>query len=260
MATVAVPPVEINDSSKTTAENHRKSTLLQMTMDQPSLNNGISPAMTALFEQANAEQANRQTEPKISKLEDILVPDKPGMFQKHQSNSERLQWSKEGLNSPLTISDRSLAKAAMKCYREIQLVIGDPPSGGLLSFLSKQKKLGDNQRFEFIRCMIQSAIQIHEIRDELYLMVRKQIIGNPKESNRKAGWELFIVLCYMFPPSPRISSFMREFCNQTAEEIPQVQKIAGFCHDKLVKVRNNHGSSTIRLPSIEEISYFMVRN
>lgn len=249
---------EMGDNS-TTTEGRRKSSLLQMTMDQSPLNNGISPAMTALFEQVNAEQANKQAEPKLAKLEDVLVPDKPGIFQKHQSDSERLQWSKEGLYSPLTISDRSIVKIAMKCYREIQLVVGDAPSGGFLSFLSKQKKLGDNQKLQFIRCIVQTTIQIPEMRDEVYLMTRKQIIGNPKESGRKAGWELFIVLCCLFPPSAKIASFISDFCNQVSGESSDIQKIASFCHGKLEKIKSSSSSSTIRLPSIEEISYFMVR-
>jgi hypothetical protein len=65
--------------------------------------------------------------------------------------------------------------------------------------------------------MIDAAIKIPPLRDEIYMQLCKQLTRNPSFTSRFKGWLLFSILLHGFPPSLQLVLYIENFISKSFE-------------------------------------------
>ena len=77
--------------------------------------------------------------------------------------------------------------------------------------------------------LLQSALDVKEIRTEVFCQVIKQLTQNPSGQSEQKGRDLLILCLYTFPPPPDFENY----CEMYLRSLPNKDKYVGTLHDTL---------------------------
>lgn len=107
----------------------------------------------------------------------------------------------------MTDLEKPLAKIAIKCFKNLQRVMGD-----------RRPSMSIKSQLDVIRNHIGLALREPALRDELYLQLLKQVTENPGWRSLLKGWEVMCAYSVAFPPSKElVPVFLREISTYEAE-------------------------------------------
>ncbi|KAI8138329.1 hypothetical protein BJV82DRAFT_631889 [Fennellomyces sp. T-0311] len=127
---------------------------------------------------------------------------KRGLFRRRVPMKEMLEWTKDSLHKPLMMLNKDLHKDALRCFRMIQMVMGDR---------HRPRHTNDT---EDLQSILSCGITKGQMRDEIYVQVCKQLHNNPRGSSIRKGWEILCVVTITFPPSKNLESYLTQFVQQ----------------------------------------------
>ncbi|KAI8643705.1 hypothetical protein BD408DRAFT_385067 [Parasitella parasitica] len=127
---------------------------------------------------------------------------KRGLFRRKVPMTEMLKWTKESIKQPLIMMNKDLYKDAYKCFKMIQMVMGDR---------SRPKYTSD---IEDIQAILTCGITKGQMRDEIYVQTCKQLHDNPSGESIRKGWELLCIISVTFPPSKNLEAYLTNFVKQ----------------------------------------------
>ncbi|CAO3618905.1 unnamed protein product [Mucor fragilis] len=127
---------------------------------------------------------------------------KRGLFRRKVPMTEMLKWTKESIKQPLIMMNKELYKDAYKCFKMIQMVMGDRP---------RPRYTND---IEDIQAILTCGITKGQMRDEIYVQVCKQLHDNPSGESIRKGWELLCIISVTFPPSKNLEAYLTDFVQQ----------------------------------------------
>ncbi|KAI8973225.1 hypothetical protein BDF20DRAFT_837192 [Mycotypha africana] len=160
---------------------------------------------------------------------------KRGLFRRKVPMSDMLKWSKTSIKQPLIMINKDLNKDALKCFKLIQVIMGD------------RTKSRHSDRIEDIQHVLECGILKGQMRDEIYVQICKQLQDNPKsvsfttddensDSIRK-GWELLCIVSITFPPSKNLEAYLNDFVQQHHQnEQHQLNVYSQYISAKLIKI------------------------
>jgi hypothetical protein len=79
-----------------------------------------------------------------------------------------LKWTKDSINQPLLLSNKQFTKEALRCFKSIQILMGDRP---------KPRNFND---IEALQTLLECGITKGPLRDEIYVQICRQLNKNPK--------------------------------------------------------------------------------
>ncbi|CEP13381.1 hypothetical protein [Parasitella parasitica] len=127
---------------------------------------------------------------------------KRGLFRRKVPMTEMLKWTKESIKQPLIMMNKDLYKDAYKCFKMIQMVMGDR---------QRPKYTSD---IEDIQAILTCGITKGQMRDEIYVQTCKQLHDNPSGDSIRKGWELLCIISVTFPPSKNLEAYLTNFVRQ----------------------------------------------
>lgn len=151
---------------------------------------------------------------------------KRGLFRRRVPMNEMLKWTKDSIKQPLIMLNKELYKDALKCFKLIQMVMGDRPR--------KSHNGGD---IEDIQTILTCGITKGQMRDEIYVQTCKQLHNNPNGSSIKKGWEILCIISVTFPPSKNLEAYLTNFVQQNHKNTEnQVNIMSQHVSTKLKRV------------------------
>lgn len=81
--------------------------------------------------------------------------------------NEMLKWTKDSIKQPLIMLNRELYKDALKCFKLIQMVMGD------------RTRPRNWNEIEDLQTILTCGITKGQMRDEIYVQTCKQLHDNP---------------------------------------------------------------------------------
>lgn len=127
---------------------------------------------------------------------------KRGLFRRKVPMTEMLKWTKESIKQPLIMMNKDLYKDAYKCFKMIQMVMGDRP---------RPRHTND---IEDIQAILTCGITKGQMRDEIYVQTCKQLHNNPSGESIRKGWEILCIISVTFPPSKNLEAYLTDFVKQ----------------------------------------------
>ncbi|KAI8997075.1 hypothetical protein BDB01DRAFT_769721 [Pilobolus umbonatus] len=127
---------------------------------------------------------------------------KRGLFRRRVPVTEMLKWTKDSLRQPLIMMNKELYKDALRCFKLIQMIMGD----------RSRPKHGNE--IEDIQALLTCGITIGQMRDEIYVQVCKQLNENPHDASIHKGWEILCIISITFPASKNLESYLTDFVAQ----------------------------------------------
>ncbi|GAB5593534.1 hypothetical protein Unana1_08434 [Umbelopsis nana] len=162
----------------------------------PHANNDIPPALPANLQREITQFAIDGFAKKY------FSTHKKGLFRRKVPMEEMLQWTKDSIKQPLMMLNKDLYKDALKCFKLMQMIMGDR---------SRPRNTSANEDLQWIcNCGITQG----QMRDEIYVQVCKQLNNNPNSWSVLKGWEILCVITITFPPSKNLESYLDEFVKQ----------------------------------------------
>lgn len=92
---------------------------------------------------------------------------KRGLFRRRVPMNEMLKWTKDSIKQPLIMLNRELYKDALKCFKLIQMVMGD------------RTRPRNWNEIEDLQTILTCGITKGQMRDEIYVQTCKQLHDNP---------------------------------------------------------------------------------
>eukprot|EP00002_Diphylleia_rotans_P005132 TRINITY_DN1421_c0_g1_i1.p1 TRINITY_DN1421_c0_g1~~TRINITY_DN1421_c0_g1_i1.p1 ORF type:complete len:1546 (-),score=390.98 TRINITY_DN1421_c0_g1_i1:282-4919(-) len=116
-----------------------------------------------------------------------------------------LQWTRNPIPTSMCRLDDKLTKIATRLFKNIQGFMGDRqlPYPNMLA-----------------QEIITQAHELHDIRDEIYCQLIKQLTYNESPESEMKGWQLMQIFVQSFPPSDGFSNFLEVFLRTRAKETP----------------------------------------
>ncbi|KAK9767399.1 hypothetical protein K7432_002844 [Basidiobolus ranarum] len=150
---------------------------------------------------------------------------KKGLFRRKISVEKLLQWSKDSLKQPLLVLNKSAQRDALKCFKIIQKIMGD--RAHIRGFTPNK----DTQ------WLLERAISLGELRDELYVQLCKQLTHNPNSQSLFNGWQLMCVFSVTFPPSKNFEKYMQSFIKAHFDiQQSKIDVLSKHAYNKLLKI------------------------
>ncbi|RCH91749.1 hypothetical protein CU098_003922 [Rhizopus stolonifer] len=127
---------------------------------------------------------------------------KQGLFRRRVPMHQMLKWTKDSIKQPLMMLNKDLHKDALKCFKQLQMIMGDRP---------RSRHSND---IEDIQSILTCGITKGQMRDEIYVQICKQLEDNPHSHSIKKGWEMLCIVTITFPPSKNLESYLTDFVQQ----------------------------------------------
>ena len=77
--------------------------------------------------------------------------------------------------------------------------------------------------------LLQSALDVKEVRTEVYCQIIKQLTQNPSAQSEQKGRDLLVLCLYTFPPPPDFENY----CEMYLRSLPNKDKYVNTLHDTL---------------------------
>ncbi|KAI8388521.1 uncharacterized protein BYT42DRAFT_237779 [Radiomyces spectabilis] len=127
---------------------------------------------------------------------------KRGLFRRRVPMNEMLQWTKDSLKQPLIMLNKGLCKEVLKCFKLIQIIMGD------------RSRPRHSSEVDEIQTILNYGISKGQMRDEIYVQVCKQLHHNPSSKSIRKGWEILCIISITFPPSKNLEAYLTDFVQQ----------------------------------------------
>lgn len=171
-------------------------------------------------------------------IDDFVVLPRGGVFRRSPSREEFMRWTSHRLHWPMTHIDKPLVKGALKCFRDLQRIMGDRSYGPKRQKKGQQLCPGNSDPcavycicehprlldFETILENVDIGLREPAMRDELYLQLLKQITHNPSPTSLLRGWEVLCVYSRCFPPSKRLLPVFLEHLQEYHVELTMEER------------------------------------
>lgn len=159
-------------------------------------------------------------------IDEFIVLPERSFFRKAPTREEILRWSKHRIHRPITnVEPHSLANVALKCFRDLQRLMGDRKYGTRKHPRNPGPRALD---FETMQRHLYIGLQQPTLRDELYLQVLKQVTDNPSWSSCLRGWEVMCVYSTTFPPSKHLIPVFLDLIQKYHQE-PTLEERTTIC-------------------------------
>ncbi|KAI8061754.1 hypothetical protein BC940DRAFT_370513 [Gongronella butleri] len=151
---------------------------------------------------------------------------KKGLFRRKVPMTEMLQWTKDSIKKPLIMMNNDLYKDVIKCFKLIQMIMGDRP---------KARHATEIDNYQTI---LNFGITKGQMRDEIYVQVCKQLHNNPSIASVKKGWEILCVISVTFPPSKNLENYLTHFVKEQRDNNaePDIQTMSAHVLNKLDRI------------------------
>lgn len=156
-------------------------------------------------------------------------------------------WTSSPIGKPLIILPPEHHKAAIKCFKILQKLMGDKNANQRPMSLA-------SDGYEDLKFILKLAHTVSELADELYCQLCKQIYKNPSFESLQTGWKILSVYVNTFAPSNNLLPYIFRIIEQSFD-VNGLRSLSRYCHKKLTRL-SIHGSKT-QLPSAKEISRYM---
>ncbi|KAI8096129.1 Rho GTPase activation protein [Thamnidium elegans] len=113
---------------------------------------------------------------------------KRGLFRRRVPMNEMLKWTRDSIKQPLIMLNKDLYKDALRCFKMIQMVMGD-----------RQRPRHWNE-IDDLQTILTCGITKGQMRDEIYVQICKQLHDNPSGVT--------------FPPSKNLEAYLTDFVQQ----------------------------------------------
>ncbi|KAG2199428.1 hypothetical protein INT47_011540, partial [Mucor saturninus] len=127
---------------------------------------------------------------------------KRGLFRRRVPMNEMLKWTKDSIKQPLIMLNRDLYKDALRCFKLIQMVMGD------------RTRPRNWNEVEDLQTLLTCGITKGQMRDEIYVQTCKQLHDNPSGESIRKGWEILCIISVTFPPSKNLEAYLTDFVQQ----------------------------------------------
>jgi hypothetical protein len=129
---------------------------------------------------------------------------KKGVFRRQIPIKRMLRWDSDAIpNAMIKTSKTAVAKEAVAQFKNIQRYMGDAAP-------SSTSKVQRSQMWYALQ-VIEKAVAMPELRDEIYVQLCKQTNDNPNPQSLAKGWELFVMCAYSFPPTKDFEDWLRQY-------------------------------------------------
>lgn len=164
---------------------------------------------------------------------------KKGVFRRAIPLQELLKWSKAPLTtSLLKMNKASVTKEAVNLFKMVQSYMGEKPSKRDINQIAQQ--------------IVEKAINVPELRDELYCQLCKQTTLNPEIESTYKGWDLVCIACSYFPPTKDLEQWLLSYIKEQLKlEDLKLRAYAAYCLRRLPKVCSLGARG--RVPTVKEI-------
>ncbi|ORX62916.1 hypothetical protein DM01DRAFT_1331024 [Hesseltinella vesiculosa] len=164
---------------------------------------------------------------------------KKGLFRRKVPMTEMLQWTKDSIRKPLIMMNNDLYKDVSKCFKLIQMIMGDRP-------LPR-----NTTEIDSYQTILNFGITKGQMRDEIYVQVCKQLHFNPSVLSIKKGWEILCVLSVTFPPSKNLENYLTNFVREQRDESsnPDVQTMSAHVLSKLTRICKRGAKGKVLTPA-----------
>lgn len=178
---------------------------------------------------------------------------KGGIFSKKNTLKSMLTHTRKALKKPMisTISDSTLVKESVTCFKLIQVFMGDRPgSPAAESNPLCQSSLSDEQ---VLMQLINVCVQLVPLRDEVLVQVARQVTRNPCPDSERRGLELMCSLFWYFTASNKLASHLHAFLS--GHHNPFTRVVIRKFEQQMNRSRHTHSHLFFRKPhSQEEVS------
>ncbi|GAA5817066.1 hypothetical protein MFLAVUS_010603 [Mucor flavus] len=127
---------------------------------------------------------------------------KRGLFRRRVPMNEMLKWTRDSIKQPLIMLNKDLYKDALRCFKMIQMVMGD-----------RQRPRHWNE-IDDLQTVLTCGITKGQMRDEIYVQICKQLHDNPSGESIRKGWEILCIISVTFPPSKNLEAYLTDFVQQ----------------------------------------------
>ena len=135
--------------------------------------------------------------------------------------ADSLQFSAEGITTPLVKMNKSLDKESTELFKALQVVMRDRQLDTCLSSRSTLfvgLNAGDGSEYALLASrIVESGISTVALRDELYIQVLKQLTRNPNIKSIVRGWTILCVYLHCFPPTSDFFPYVKYFMAQALQ-------------------------------------------
>lgn len=115
-----------------------------------------------------------------------------------------------------TLASAIFNKTAVKCFKSLLTVTGDRIAGPPL--------------YEAF-FLVNTALKVPQLHEELYLQVMKQLTNNPDPTSRTKGWNIFALFLRTFPPG-NLEEFIHAFIRKNCDESQMLLRLMYYSMDR----------------------------
>jgi hypothetical protein len=171
---------------------------------------------------------------------------KKGVFRRQIPIKRMLRWDSDAIpNAMIKTSKTAVAKEAVTQFKNIQRYMGDAAP-------SSTSKVQRSQMWYALQ-VIEKAVAMPELRDEIYVQLCKQTNDNPNPQSLAKGWELFVMCAYSFPPTKDFEDWLRQYIEANQKQQGTTPLFASYTLRLLNRTVRLFATVRSRVPSEKEL-------
>lgn len=179
---------------------------------------------------------------------------KGGIFSKKKTLKSMLTHTKKPLKKPMisTISDSTLVKESVNCFKLIQIFMGDRATSPTSIVDSNSMSSHSTSDEMILMQLINVCVQLVPMRDEILVQVARQVTQNPCPKSERRGLELMCVLFWYFTASNKLASHLHAFLSGHRNQFTAI--VIRKFEQQMHRSRHTHSHLFFRKPhSVEEV-------
>lgn len=171
---------------------------------------------------------------------------KKGVFRRQIPIKRMLRWDNDPIpNAMIKTNKASHSKEAVAQFKNILRYMGDAPA-------STTAKVARSQMY-YAQQLIEKAVNMPELRDEIYVQLCKQTNDNPNPQSLTKGWELFVMCAYSFPPTKDFEDWLRQYIEANQKQQGTVPLYASYTLRLLNRTVRLFATMRSKMPSEKEL-------
>jgi hypothetical protein len=171
---------------------------------------------------------------------------KKGVFRRQIPIKRMLRWDNDPIpNAMIKTTKAAHSKEAVAQFKNILRYMGDAPA-------SSTSKVSRSQMW-YAQQLIEKAVNMPELRDEIYVQLCKQTNDNPNPQSLAKGWELFVMCAYSFPPTKDFEDWLRQYIEANQKQQGTVPLYASYTLRLLNRTVRLFATMRSKMPSEKEL-------
>jgi hypothetical protein len=171
---------------------------------------------------------------------------KKGVFRRQIPIKRMLRWDNDPIpNAMIKTTKAAHSKEAVAQFKNILRYMGDAPA-------SSTSKVSRSQMY-YAQQLIEKAVNMPELRDEIYVQLCKQTNDNPNPQSLTKGWELFVMCAYSFPPTKDFEDWLRQYIEANQKQQGTVPLYASYTLRLLNRTVRLFATMRSKMPSEKEL-------